>query len=108
MVELTVIFESVETNVVGGVSEVDVTAVVRPALDDDAALLPVEREESAVDVASRLHCSVHPPVHPSRVLHPRVEQVEVLREEGFDTRVQKHDEATKIHSFIHSFIRQMQ
>jgi len=56
-------------------------AVERPALDDDAALLPVEREERSVDVTGRLRHSRRPPVHPARVIDPREKPLQVRREE---------------------------
>ena len=47
---LTVVIVSVEMDVVRRVSQVDVSLAVRPALYHDAAGLPVEGKESAIEM----------------------------------------------------------
>ena len=81
---LTVVLESVESDVIRGVSEVDLLPAERPALDDDAAFLPVERKVRSIDVARGLPHSGRPPFHPSLVAHLGVEPVRLVYEERLD------------------------
>ena len=56
-------------DVVGHVVQVEEGLAVRPAFDDDAARLRVERKQRSVDVARGLHHSAEPPPHVTRVVH---------------------------------------
>ena len=89
MTELTIVAESVKSNVVRGVSEIKEASDVPPALDDDAAFLPVERKVGSVDVARSLRHAGYPPVDSAVVVHLGVELVQVLQEEGVDAK--KHE-----------------
>jgi len=74
----TVVVESVEVDAVGGVAQVDERLAVGPALNDDATRLRVEREQSAVEVARRVHDATEPPAHAARVMHVRPVQRRVV------------------------------
>ena len=104
MTELTIVAESVKSNVVRGVSEIKEASDVPPALDDDAAFLPVERKVGSVDVARSLRHAGYPPVDSAVVVHLGVELVQVLQEEGVDAKKSRNADNTLIHDSLNTLL----
>ena len=58
--------------------QVDELLAVRPALNDDATRLRVERKQCTVEMTRRLHHSTDPPSHEPSVMHVHTKQVDVV------------------------------